>query len=176
MSRLIHGGLFLLAFGVSACSPSLDWRVVQLERSGLQAWMPCRPDRFERDVQVGGRRWPARLQSCEADGLQFGLMEIQADEVAQAADLAGALVAAARANLGADRVVASTNWPPAASRLDAGSGRWRMQGVGSDGRPRVMETALLLHGAHVVQATVLGVALTPLQTEPFFENVAARVP
>lgn len=69
--RFASAGL-LLAISLSACSPRLDWRVVQPVGSGVSALFPCKP-------VVNSRRATTQepvamgLAECEAGGWMFSL-------------------------------------------------------------------------------------------------------
>jgi hypothetical protein len=55
---------------LSACSPTLNWRDVEVDaRTRMQ--FPCRPERAERSVVLAGAPSPARMVVCDAGGLSW---------------------------------------------------------------------------------------------------------
>lgn len=102
---MLRHGLLLLAVGLAACSPALNWREVD-GVAEQRWWFPCKPDRVERQVSLDGRRVPARLVVCDAQGATWSKMAL---EFPNPADAAQALVAARttlRANLQARETAA----------------------------------------------------------------------
>jgi hypothetical protein len=73
--RRMHWPL-LVAVSMSACSPALNWRVVQVEQAqGLVASFPCKPEHRERHVP-----WPdlpagvqMHVLSCQTEGRTWAL-------------------------------------------------------------------------------------------------------
>jgi len=68
------GSVAGLALCLWACSPALNWRTVSLAGTPLQAQLPCKPDRTEREVPLGGVAVTLQVAGCEADGAMFALM------------------------------------------------------------------------------------------------------
>jgi hypothetical protein len=62
--------LLALSLLLSACSPTLNWRDVEV---GAQTRMqfPCRPERAERQVVLAGVPSQARMVVCDAGGLSW---------------------------------------------------------------------------------------------------------
>ncbi len=63
--RLRLASLFLGLTMLSACSPALDWRQINVPEAGLTALFPCKPQRVVQE-HLG-------LMQCEADGQRFVL-------------------------------------------------------------------------------------------------------
>lgn len=61
---------------LQACAPALNWREVRFEQSSLAGWLPCKPDRAQRDVNLNGHIAPLRLMGCEAEGMDFTLAQL----------------------------------------------------------------------------------------------------
>lgn len=71
-----------------ACSPALNWREVE-GVEGLRWWLPCKPERTEREVTLQGLRLPARLAACDVQGLTWSNMALQFPGPADAATALG---------------------------------------------------------------------------------------
>jgi len=58
---------------LTACSPTLDWRVVPISGTGVQASLPCKPDRVQRSVELAGAPVDLQMSGCEAGGATFAV-------------------------------------------------------------------------------------------------------
>lgn len=65
--------LFLLTSVLVACSPALEWRSLPLPELGLEASLPCKPERAERSVELAGQTVQVVMQGCEAAGVTFAI-------------------------------------------------------------------------------------------------------
>lgn len=66
--RIHSSALVASLFGVlilSACSPAQNWRDVTFEGSTLKAQLPCKPDRTNRSVPLGGVPVDLQVVGCE---------------------------------------------------------------------------------------------------------------
>lgn len=66
----------LLACGImllTACSPALNWRTVQLQDAPLQILLPCKPQTQTRAVELGLGTVQMSMVGCEADGRLFAV-------------------------------------------------------------------------------------------------------
>lgn len=102
---MLRHGLLLLAGGLVACSPSLNWREVD-GVAEQRWWFPCKPERIERQVSLEGRLVPARLVVCDAQGATWSRMALQFPSPADAAQALIAARASLRANLQARETAA----------------------------------------------------------------------
>lgn len=94
----------LLSVALAGCSPSLNWRSVPLEPLGLNASLPCKPDRIERSIELAGAPVQMHMAGCTADGATVAV----ACAALSPPTLAGAALAHWRA-----AVLAALRAPPA---------------------------------------------------------------
>jgi hypothetical protein len=73
---LYWGFAALVLWGLGACTPALNWREVRFDNARLVGWLPCKPDRAQRLVDLGGRSAQLSLMGCEADGMDFTLGQL----------------------------------------------------------------------------------------------------
>jgi hypothetical protein len=66
-----------LSLLLAACSPTLNWREVQLDTAGVQALLPCKPDHAVREVQLAGATHSMEMLGCEAAGATFTVAVLQ---------------------------------------------------------------------------------------------------
>lgn len=162
----------LLALGLSACSPELNWRTVALTGTRVQAQLPCKPDRTEREVPLGGVSVPLQVVGCEAGGAMFALMTARLPAGADAqATLAGwqqATVQHLQAQAPVWQVWSPTGWM-------ALPGNRSLQALGrrADGQPvhaRAVWAAVLEgDGVRLVHAAVYAPHDPQVAAQVFFE-------
>ena len=59
--------LIALAFGMVACSPSLNWRTVQAPEEGYSTLFPAKPDKLERNLRFQDQEIHQVLQAVKID-------------------------------------------------------------------------------------------------------------
>lgn len=168
-----------LAAVLVACSPTFNWRNVPLDGAPLQAQLPCKPERAERQVPLTASGVTLRLMSCEAGGLTFALAWA---DVGTSDELPAVLAAWQQAGWAALRLPVAapdaspagwTTWGTPLQRAQHLRG-WQGHGVDHQGRPVAARQLYFSHGSVVYQAAVYGPATDAAQVAPFFE--ALRLP
>lgn len=171
MPRTLLVACLLLAGLVSACSPALNWRLVEPEPGGLRALLPCKPDHASREVPLLGDARSLRMAGCEADGALFAVAVLDlADAPARLGEaqqqwreaVLRAMRAAAPARplaVGSLRLPAADSPPPV----------WlAAEGRRPDGDPVQAQALWFARGTRLYHAVVYARRLTPEMTEPFF--------
>lgn len=167
----------LLAAALLACSPALNWREIRIEGTPLRMLLPCKPDRAEREVAMGGRRLPLRMLGCDADGATFAVSHVQAPSAAglDAAALLEGWKAAVLAHVQAKAVV-EEGWVRAGLGITGPALRLRAEGRKADGEAVAMQAAWFATadaaGLHLVHAVVFAPQARPDVAESFFSSVA----
>lgn len=138
----------VLAAGVMACSPALNWRTLLVDEAGLQVLLPCKPDRAHRPVEMAGRVVELHMIGCDADGATFAVSHVAWPDPATAPQALAQWQAAVLARMGAAAADTSVPWGGAGSMPMAGSMRIRARGAapapGADaGKPVVAEAVWL---------------------------------
>jgi hypothetical protein len=173
LSCLARGGrraaLIALAL-LCACSPTLDWREVRPEGSGLVALFPCKPSTDARTVTLDGARVRMLLTSCRAGDTTWALAFADVADPSRVASALAELRAASEANFGAKaqpvgplQVNGMTPNPQAQ--------RMRLQGKLPDGQAVTLETGFFSRGARVFQASAMGATLGSESVANFFESL-----
>ena len=62
------------ALPLSACSPAQNWRDVAFEGSALKFQLPCKPDRTNRSVPLGGVPVDLQMVGCESGTAMVAVM------------------------------------------------------------------------------------------------------
>jgi hypothetical protein len=156
---------------VSACAPSLDWRELRPEGTGVVALFPCKPTAQSRAVRLAGDKVTMTLLACTAGGATWALAHADLADPARVGPALAELRAAAAANLGASAgAAAALELPltvPGATPNPA-SGRIELAGQRPDGQSAREQMAVFTQGTRVFQVTVLGERPAADALESFF--------
>jgi hypothetical protein len=162
-------GPLAVPFLLAACSPTFNWRALPAEGVPLQALMPCKPDKAEREVPLAGVPTPLQMRSCDAGGLTFAVAWA---DVGEPARVAPALAGWRRATLLALRAADDTA-PPAPARVVGASEALGLQAEGRDprGEPVRVRAVHAARGTLLVQAAIYGRAIDERVAETFFDGL-----
>jgi hypothetical protein len=156
----------LAALLLAACTPTWDWRTVEVPDTPLKAELPCRPGRFQRDVVVGGAPLKLFMLSCEAGGVTYGVATADVADITRVdavlhglAESAGAAIRSADSTVGALNMSGVTPF--------SGNTSARLHGKRPDGQAVEESIRVFARGSRVYQVTAIGVALPQPALEPF---------
>jgi hypothetical protein len=166
LARLL--GVAALA-GCVACSPSLNWRVAQLER--LTLLLPCKPDTAQRTVQLGAQTQPLDMKGCEAAGALFAVSRIHVQQGMQASQVVSAWRAASLINL---RANASVEMPWVIPVSGAAGSMLEASGAGPNGAAVQARLVWLVAGDDVFHIAVYATHLTPELIDPLLSEIKVR--
>lgn len=173
MNRFRLAGALSGLLWLAACNPTFNWRTVQAEGAAMQALMPCKPERADREVSLGGPPVPLHMMSCDTGGLTFAVAWVDAGEPAAAGPALSAWRRATLVAVRADPALADTPdaaWPATLAGADAVQG---LVARGTDHRGQAI-TVRALHasaGSRLVQAAIYGPAIPPELAATFFEGL-----
>jgi hypothetical protein len=139
--------LCVLAFVLTACSPALDWRTLDIGEAAVAVTMPCKPDRATRSVPLAGSDVALSMVGCDADGgtfaVSYATLEDPAKVTAALQHWQAAVVqglkggASAQALDGSD--VHRSDWLPRGARPLPGAVRVVAKGSGPNGKTTHMQ-------------------------------------
>lgn len=152
---------------LAACSPALNWRVVQAGGAELKALLPCKPDQGSRRQRLAGQDIDIHMLGCEAGGALYAVSvaELGAPQRALAvqiqwqAQLLGNMQAGASSNSAYAIKGAGAQLEPV--RLSA-------RGLRPDGRPVAMQGVWFARGTRLYHAVIYADTISNEQSEPFF--------
>lgn len=158
----------VVACASAACTPTLDWRDVRPEASGLMALFPCKPASHARRLPLVGVSVEMSLFACSVGGVTYALGFADVGEPQRVGPALAELAAAAARNVGAEgshitlplRIDGMTPQPQATRQVFAG----RL----GDGQRVEEQVAVFARGTRVFQATVVGAQLDLQAVETFF--------
>lgn len=164
----------------AGCNPTFNWREVPLG-DGLQALLPCKPDRAQRELDLGGQGVTLDMVGCATGGVTFAVARMEG----------GASLAEAQRRLDAWRRAARAPWradggvqeaPLAVPRAAAAPAAVELQATtpaSAGGAPQPVRMRWFAQaeagGRYVLyQATMLGTAADPQAAETFWEGLRLR--
>ena len=173
MTRLRLASVWAALLWLAACSPTFNWRTVQADGAAVQALMPCKPDRAEREVPLGAALAPLHMMSCDTGGLTFAVAWVDAGDAARAATVLAAWRRATLAAVRADPALADSPhaaWPALLPGADAVQGLVA-QGTDHRGQPIEVRALHAVQGQRLYQAALYGPAIPAELAATFFEGL-----
>jgi len=158
-------GAWLVA-GLLGCSPSLNWREVQVDR--MSVLLPCKPDRAQRSVQLANGNVPIEMAGCEAGGALFAASHIQAETADQVDILLKAWQTASFANM---RATLPVELPAQNAVARHRTVHWTASGTRATGEPVQARMAWWVSGSDIYHVAVYAEKLSEEQTETLFGQV-----
>ena len=155
---------------VAACSPTFNWREVRPDGTRLALLLPCKPDKAEKTVPLGGRDTLLAMLGCETGGATFAVGVADIDDAAKAADVLGQWQRLSLAGIqAAEPRTRPLKLPGATGPVLVVSA----EGVRADGAPVRFSAAYFAQGSQVFQAVLLGAASAPPAdaAETFFSSL-----
>jgi hypothetical protein len=89
--------MFCLAIGISACTPTFNWREVSFEGLPVTALLPCKPDRGTRQVPLLGAPRAMTMAGCESGGAMFTVAVVNLEDSTRVAAAQAELQAGSKA-------------------------------------------------------------------------------
>jgi hypothetical protein len=77
--------LLALAMALAACSPAFNWREVRPDNTRLSLLLPCKPDKAQKTVPLGGQLTVLAMLGCDAGGATFAVAVADLGDAAKAA-------------------------------------------------------------------------------------------
>lgn len=155
---------------LAACSPSLNWRQVRIDAAGVALLLPCKPDRAERTVPLGGQPTVLSMVGCEAEGATFALSVAQLADAGQAPQVLARWQALTLSHM---RAAAPTQGPikiPGAS-AEPPPVRVTARGQQADGRPVEGQAVYFARGGQLYQAVIYAPRIAPEAADTFFSSI-----
>ena len=155
---------------LGACTPTWDWRTVRVPGTQLEAELPCRPGRFQRDVVVAGTRLALFMLSCETGGVTYGVATAEVTDPTRVdAVLHGLAQASAAAIRSSDLRLDALNM--GGTTPFSGNTHARLRGIRPDGRAVDEAIRVFARGTRVFQASAIGTVLPDQAVAPFEEGL-----
>ncbi len=156
---------------LAACNPTFNWREVRPDETRLGLLLPCKPDKAEKVVPLGGRPTPLRLLGCDAGGATFAVAVADVGDAARTADVLTQWQALTLANMKAGAPQVTPLVLKGAAPLPAPV-LIKAQGQRADGTAVNGQAAYFAQGTQVFQAVVYADKLTPDVAETYFASLS----
>jgi hypothetical protein len=160
-----------LLVALPACSPALNWREVRPEGTRLALLLPCKPDKAEKIVPLGGPATTLSMLGCDAGGATFAVAVADLGDAAKAAPVLAQWQSLTLANMkaGAAPQVSPLKLPGAAALPPASL--VKAEGQGPDGKPVSGQAAYFAQGSQVFQVVMYSPRIAPEVAETFFSSL-----
>ncbi|OGA96893.1 MAG: hypothetical protein A3E79_03925 [Burkholderiales bacterium RIFCSPHIGHO2_12_FULL_61_11] len=155
-----------------ACSPAFNWREVRPEASRLSLLLPCKPDKAQKIVTLGGPPTTLFMLGCEAGGATFAVAVADLGDATKTAPVLAQWQSLTLANMKADpgtSQVLALRLPGAAA--EPSPRLVKSQGQRADGTAVSGQAAYFAQGSQVFQAVIYAAQITPEVAETFFTSL-----
>ncbi len=157
----------IMVLGLAGCTPALNWRAVNLD--GVSTWLPCKPDRAQRELEIGGQKIQMEMMGCEAQGVMYALshakVSISSESQAVAAAWQNASFKQMLAGAPQQSVFQARGEKPATGQF------FKLTGTRSNGQVLKAQLAWVVLGTEIYHLAMYARAITSDQAEPFFSEV-----
>lgn len=163
--------LALITATLPACSPTLNWREVRPEGTRLALLLPCKPDKAQKTVPLGGPATQLSMLGCDAGGATFAVAVADLGDAAKAAPVLAQWQSLTLANMKAGPApqVLPLKLPGAAAMPPASL--VKAEGRGPDGKPVSGQAAYFAQGSQVFQVVMYSPHISPEVAETFFSSL-----
>ena len=174
MSRapIFFAAALAACLALAACSPAFNWREVRPENTRLQLLLPCKPDKAEKVVPLGGQATTLSMLGCDAGGATFAVAVADVGDAAQAATVLAMWQELTLANMKAapdtrqlipQKIIGASPAVPVV--------RVQAQGQRAGGAAVSGQAAYFAQGSQVFQAVLYAPKIAPDVAETFFSSL-----
>lgn len=171
MNRVTAASLLLLLLLLAACNPVFNWREVRPDNTALSLLLPCKPDKAQRSVPLGGRPTELAMLGCDAGDATFAVAVATLDDAAQAAAVLAGWQTATLANLKAGGGGQTSPLTLAGADVLPPAVLVRASGQRADGRAVQSQAAYFSQGRQVFQAVIYASQIDPEVADTFFSSL-----
>ena len=157
---------------LAACSPAFNWREVRPENTRLNLLLPCKPDKAQKVVPLGGQPTTLAMLGCDAGGATFAVAVADVGDASQAAPvlalwqdltLANMKAAPGARQLLSPKIPGASDGAPVSVVL--------AQGQRADGTAVSGQAAYFAQGSQVFQVVMYAPQIAPEVAETFFSSL-----
>ena len=157
---------------LAGCSPAFNWREVRPDSTRLNLLLPCKPDKAQKVVPLGGQPTTLSMLGCEAGGATFAVAVADLGDAARAAAVLALWQGLTLANMKAapgtaqalPLTIRGASAAPPVARVQA-------RGQRADGTPVTGQAAYFAQGSQVFQVVVYAPQIAPEVAETFFSSL-----
>ncbi|MDP2819368.1 MAG: hypothetical protein Q8O29_14080 [Polaromonas sp.] len=162
---------------LAACNPTFNWREVRPDNTGLALLLPCKPDKAEKSVPLGGQPVALRMLGCDAGGATFAVAVADIGDASKAEAVLAQWQALTLANMKAGPVglVAGatqvSSFRPTGMATGAPALLVKAQGQRADGRAVAGQVAYFSRGSQLFQVVLYADVMSAEVAETFFSSL-----
>jgi hypothetical protein len=157
----------IMALGLASCTPALNWRAVSV--GGLATWLPCKPDRAQRPLEMGGKTIQMEMAGCEAQGVMYAVSHARVPEASESDAVAVAWQNASLKQMQAGAPQHTVFQTRGENQIQ---GRFfKATGARSNGQVLQAQLMWVVQGDEIYHLATYAATLTAEQTDPFFSEV-----
>lgn len=185
LNSLLFGALAATFLMLPACSPALNWRDVRPEGTRLVLLLPCKPDKAEKTVPLGGKPTRLMMVGCNAGNATFAVAVADIGEASAAAPILAQWQALTLANMKAPApaAIAAASAPGGAqltqlvaiklagAALQPPAVLVKARGSRADGTAVSGHAAYFAQGSQLFQVVLYADRITPELSETFFSSI-----
>lgn len=157
---------------LAACSPAFNWREVRPDGTRLNLLLPCKPDKAQKVVPLGGQATSLSMLGCDAGGTTFAVAVADVGDPARAAPVLALWQDLTLANM---KAAAGSRQPLALKIPGAAAGLpvVRLQALGqrADGAAVSSQAAYFAQGSQLFQVVMYAPQIAPEVAETFFSSL-----
>lgn len=167
-------------FTLPACSPTFNWRDVRPENTRLSLLLPCKPNKAQKIVPLGGQPTELTMLGCDAGGATFAVAVADLGDVSEVAAVLVQWQNLTLANMKAPPAGAAAGLTPATQVVPlklAGTGIQpravlvKARGQRPDGTVVTGHAAYFAQGSQVFQVVLYADKVAPEVSESFFSSL-----
>ena len=160
------------ALALAACSPALNWREVRPQNTRLSLLLPCKPDKAQKVVPLGGQPTLLSMLGCDADGATFAVAVADLSDASQAASVLAQWQSLTLANMKASPAAGQSLALKIPGALDgAPASRVAAQGQRADGAAVAGQAAYFAQGSQLFQVVMYAPRIAPETADIFFSSL-----
>lgn len=165
--------LFALAASLllPACGPAFNWRDVRPDNTSLRLLLPCKPDKAQRSVPLGGQPTELAMLGCDAGGATFALAVATVADASQIAAAQAGWQAATLSNMKASGPARITPLIVPGASVQPPAVLVQAMGQRADGQAVTSQAAYFVQGSQLFQAVIYAGKLQPEVAETFFASL-----
>ncbi len=162
---------------LAACNPTFNWREVRPDNTGLSLLLPCKPDKAEKSVPLGGQPVALRMLGCDTGGATFAVAVADIVDASKAEAVLAQWQALTLVNmkagpvgLGAGATQVSSFRPPG---MATGTPPLlvKAEGQRADGRAVAGQAAYFSRGSQLFQVVLYADVMNAEVAETFFSSL-----
>ena len=162
---------------LAACNPTFNWREVRPDNTALSLLLPCKPDKAEKTVPLGGQPVALRMLGCDAGDATFAVAVADIGDASRAEAVLAQWQALTLANMKAGPVGTGTgatqvsSFRPSGMTGGAPALLVKSSGQRADGRAVAGQAAYFSRGSQLFQVVLYAGVMNAEVAETFFSSL-----